>query len=146
MSIKQFILVSFVAGALSSTAQESVTYTLDPSQVQSRADVGIHGQFLEHIFNSVHGGLWGDLVRNGSLEPNASGRGWSLRDESVVANGVITDDRVVFGSPAWTDYEFTLEARKLSGAEGFLPMFRVAPDRRHYWANLGGWGNKAARA
>ena len=31
-------------------------------------DQRIYGQFLEHIFNSVHGGLWGDQILNGTLE------------------------------------------------------------------------------
>ena len=123
-------------------AQEPVTYMIDPLRVESHASDGIYGQFLEHIFNSVHGGLWGDLVLNGSLEPNDSGGGWLLKDGVLAGSGPITDKPVIFGDPGWTDYEFSVEARKVSGAEGFLVMFRVAPDGGHYWANLGGWGNK----
>lgn len=50
-----------LACAAYAAAADSIAYTIRPDQVVNRIDVGIHGQFLEHIFNSVHGGLWGDL-------------------------------------------------------------------------------------
>jgi alpha-L-arabinofuranosidase len=46
-----------------------------------------------------------------------------------------------FGDESWTDYTFTVKARKLSGGEGFMIVFgRKGGDR--YWWNLGGWGNQ----
>ncbi len=45
------------------------------------------------------------------------------------------------GEEDWSDYTLRLEARKLSGAEGFLIAFgRRGGDT--YWWNLGGWGNR----
>ena len=47
-------------------------------------------------------------------------------------------------SPAtqsWTDYTLTLKARKISGAEGFLVLFRINGDEDRTWWNIGGWGN-----
>jgi len=38
-------------------------------------------------------------------------------------------------------YEFTVEARKTGGNEGFLVLVRALNNREFYWANLGGWGN-----
>jgi alpha-L-arabinofuranosidase len=52
-----------------------------------------------------------------------------------------TDLRSIAGDPAWTDYTYTLKARKLGGAEGFLIMFRVRDDNNWLWWNLGGWGD-----
>ncbi len=46
------------------------------------------------------------------------------------------------GDASWTDYTYTLKARKLSGAEGFLVMFQVKDDQNWVWWNIGGWGNR----
>lgn len=46
----------------------AVDLTVDTDQAAATISVGIYGQFLEHIFNSVHGGLWGDQILNGTLE------------------------------------------------------------------------------
>ncbi|MBN1559480.1 carbohydrate binding domain-containing protein [candidate division KSB1 bacterium] len=42
--------------------------TVHTDQTAKTISAGIYGQFLEHIFNSVHGGLWGDQILNGTLE------------------------------------------------------------------------------
>jgi alpha-N-arabinofuranosidase len=122
-------------------APERIVYGVDPARVVGRIDVGIYGQFLEHIFNSVHGGLWGDLLRNPSLETTSAGT-WVIEDATVKTTERVTDRRVVFGDERWGDYEIELEARKTDGAEGFIVLFRVASAERFYWANLGGWQNR----
>ena len=45
------------------------------------------------------------------------------------------------GEKSWTDYTLTLKARKISGAEGFLILFRIGGDEDRTWWNIGGWGN-----
>jgi alpha-L-arabinofuranosidase len=50
-----------------SRAAEPVALTVHVDKTAKTIDKRIYGQFLEHIFNSVHGGLWGDQVLNGSL-------------------------------------------------------------------------------
>lgn len=40
-------------------ASVSVKYTVHSDKVVSTINQGIYGQFLEHIYNSVHGGIWG---------------------------------------------------------------------------------------
>ncbi len=122
-------------------AEEPVRLTLDPSVVLNPVDEKVYGHFLEHIYNSCNGGLWGELVWNRSFELNATGL-WSIRDERIVQSGFNVDTRLVFGDPTWTDYEFTLEAKKTGGQEGFLILLRVAGEKDFYWVNLGGWGNK----
>jgi hypothetical protein len=54
--------------AVGAATAEPVALTVHPDRVTGTVDAGIYGQFLEHIFNSVHGGLWGDLVLNGSWQ------------------------------------------------------------------------------
>jgi hypothetical protein len=50
------------------TLAEPLELTVHTDQTTKTISVGIYGQFLEHIFNSVHRGLWGDQILNGTLE------------------------------------------------------------------------------
>lgn len=53
-------------------AADPVALTVHAAKPVKTVDVRIYGQFLEHIFNSVHGGLWGDQILNGTLETRPS--------------------------------------------------------------------------
>jgi len=66
---------------------------------------------------------------------------WQVVDGSYRQGDMGPDMRAVAGERDWQDYTLTLRARKLSGMEGFLIMFRVRDDDNWYWWNLGGWGN-----
>src|SRR5512136_2316911 len=70
-----FILA--IAGLSSSSNGAQLSLTIHTDQTTKTISTGIYGQFLEHIFNSVHGGLWGDQILNGTLElrPPRLGRG-----------------------------------------------------------------------
>ena len=135
------VLAVFGAAAFSQdSAVRDISYTIDPGRVLNRIDEKVYGHFFEHIYHSANGGLWGELVWNRSFEENTAGR-WSIEDGQLVQAGSGTDLRLVFGDRSWTDCEYTLEAMKTGGAEGFLILFRAASDRADYWYNLGGWGN-----
>ncbi|HUU09353.1 MAG TPA: family 16 glycoside hydrolase [Phycisphaerae bacterium] len=142
------MLVLAVAGHLAAAAPaegnaaDRVALRLLPEKVVNRVDEKIYGHFLEHIYHSVNGGLWGEMVWGRSFEEGPRGGNWSVKDDCLVQRDMGTNIRLLFGDPAWTDYEFTLEARKTGGNEGFLILFRVAGDDDFYWCNLGGWGNK----
>jgi hypothetical protein len=70
------------------------------------------------------------------------GRGtWAVRNDCLVQSFIIEDARFLFGDTAWRDYEFTLEARKDGGSEGFLVIFRATNPSDLYWFNIGGWSN-----
>ena len=73
-----FILAVTGLGISSSQAQsrdiQSFACTVHTDQTTKTISTGIYGQFLEHIFNSVHGGLWGDQILNGTLELAPAGR------------------------------------------------------------------------
>lgn len=67
---------------------------------------------------------------------------WSVVSGNLQqADAAAVDCRNVYYSPAWTNYTLTLKARKISGSEGFLIMFRVKDRDNWYWWNIGGWGN-----
>jgi len=66
---------------------------------------------------------------------------WSVQDGALRQMGRETDVRAIAGERSWDNYTYTLKARKIGGAEGFLIMFRVKDDNAKAWWNLGGWGN-----
>ncbi|HJT76177.1 MAG TPA: alpha-L-arabinofuranosidase C-terminal domain-containing protein [Gemmataceae bacterium] len=79
----------------------------------------------------------------------ASGlKGWRRRSgQWEVVDGALRQSSnregcmITAGDEKWTDYTYSLKARKLGGAEGFLVLVH-AQDRGNYvWWNVGGWGN-----
>ena len=132
-----WLLTLLSGGALAA----GVSLTMQPDRVLNGIDEKVYGHFLEHIYHSCDGGLWGELVWNRSFEENEAGQ-WGVVGEEVVQSGMGTNIRLTFGDKGWTDYEYTLEARKTGGNEGFLILFRVKNEKEFYWCNLGGWGNK----
>jgi alpha-N-arabinofuranosidase len=119
----------------------TVSLTTDTDKVVNHIDEKVYGQFLEHIYHSLNGGLWGDMVWNRSFEDTVGGGAWSIKNGVLTQSEESPNIRLTFGDPAWRDYEYTLEARRTGGAEGFLVMFRVKSDDDFYWMNLGGYGN-----
>ena len=131
---------SMPASAQSGAA--GVRLTVDTDKPSHEINPHVYGQFLEHIYHSANGGLWGQLVWNRSFELSNSGVGdWSVKNGEVVQSALITDVHITFGDPSWKDYEITLQAQKERGAEGFMVLFRVKDNDAFYWLNLGGWGN-----
>jgi alpha-N-arabinofuranosidase len=133
------LLTACLAGPIA--AAENVSVTVHPDRVLNNVDEKVYGHFLEHIYHSCNGGLWGELVWDRSFEGGGAGEAWKLAGGCLAQEGAATNVRLVFGDPAWTDYEFTVEARKTGGDEGFLILLRAVNATEFYWANLGGWGN-----
>jgi alpha-N-arabinofuranosidase len=121
--------------------QATVRLSIDPTTVVNRVDEKVYGHFLEHIYHSCNGGLWGDLVWNRSFEQNELGK-WTIQEGQIAQEGMGTNVRLTFGETDWRDYEYTLEAKKTGGQEGFLILFRIKNEKEFYWCNLGGWGNQ----
>jgi alpha-L-arabinofuranosidase len=67
---------------------------------------------------------------------------WKARDGALRQSSLGANLLATAGDPAWTDYAFSLKARKLGGEEGFLVLFRVRDDQHMAHWNIGGWGNK----
>ena len=79
-------------------------------------------------------------------------KGWKLLGDGAewkAVNGALRQTaekefiRAITGKREWTDYTITMKARKISGAEGFMVMFRISGDEDRTWWNIGGWGNTA---
>ena len=128
-------------------ATPSVEMTINADKTIQQIDERIYSHFLEHIYNSCNGGLWGELVWNRSLEAGKDA-GWVFEDGVLKQTTRATDCRFLLGvkeeseSP-WTDYDVRVLAKKVAGSEGFLVLFRAAPDMSsYYWLNLGGWENR----
>jgi alpha-L-arabinofuranosidase len=75
-------------------------------------------------------------------------KGWKLRGgdwaaEAGVLQQKTMDDnvRAFAGDNAWNNYTYSLKARKLGGAEGFLIPFLVKDEESKAWWNIAGWGN-----
>lgn len=128
--------------AAAQSEDADVRLTVDTDHPSHEIDPHVYGHFLEHIYHSANGGLWGELVWNRSFELSNSGMGdWSVENGEIVQSALITDVNFVFGDPSWKDYEITLQALKEGGAEGFMVLFRAQDSDNFYWLNLGGWGN-----
>jgi alpha-L-arabinofuranosidase len=66
---------------------------------------------------------------------------WDVKDGALRQNKLDDNIRAVAGDRSWTDYTYSLKARKLGGAEGFLILFAVQDEEAKSWWNIGGWGN-----
>jgi len=66
---------------------------------------------------------------------------WSVQDGVLRQMSLAENVRAVAGDKSWTEYTYTLKARKLGGAEGFLILFNVQDEQEKSWWNIGGWGN-----
>lgn len=66
---------------------------------------------------------------------------WSVKDGALVQSGHDEDVRAFAGDKKWTDYTYSLKARKLGGSEGFLIIFQSDGKGGKNWWNIGGWGN-----
>jgi alpha-L-arabinofuranosidase len=136
-----FILVLFVLLWIHRFLNAQTVYTIHSDRILHPVDEKIYGHFLEHIYNSVNNGLWGDLIWNRSFERLSGTSGlWSREGNEIVQSSLNENVRLLCGDVNWRDYDFTLQAQKEGGSEGFLILFR-ANGENFYWCNLGGWGN-----
>lgn len=82
---------------------------------------------------------------NGTTDWRLLGAGaqWKVQDGALQQTAEREFIRALAGRREWTDYTLTLKARKISGAEGFLVLFRINGEEDRTWWNIGGWGNTA---
>ncbi len=68
--------------------------------------------------------------------------GWAIENNTLRQTDVFSSNNALHtGDISWTNYTYTLRARKLSGSEGFIIPFLVQDESNYYHLNLGGWGN-----
>jgi alpha-L-arabinofuranosidase len=78
---------------------------------------------------------------NGTEGWRLHGGDWSTQDGSIHQKTLRENIRAFAGNKQWSNYTYTLKARKLSGDEGFLIPFLVQDEEAKAWWNIGGWGN-----
>ncbi|MGN6238757.1 MAG: alpha-L-arabinofuranosidase C-terminal domain-containing protein [Cellulosimicrobium cellulans] len=89
--------------------------------------------------------LFSDDFESGASQWEPQSGTWAAQDGAYVQSATnVTDARsIVAGAYAkdWSSYTLELDARKTSGAEGFLVGFAAGGPNDYYWWNLGGWNN-----
>jgi len=79
---------------------------------------------------------------NGTQGWNLRGGEWKAGDGVLRQSSDAENVRAITGDKKWSDYTYTLKARKLGGQEGFLIIFGADSENGKSWWNLGSWGNK----
>jgi alpha-L-arabinofuranosidase len=64
---------------------------------------------------------------------------WDVDDGALRQNADGTFIRAIAGDRKWTNYTYTVKARKLGGKEGFLILFHINGREDRTWWNIGGW-------
>ena len=78
---------------------------------------------------------------NGTQGWSLHGGDWKVEDGVLRQNALGDNIRAFVGDKNWTNYTYSLKARKLGGQEGFLIPFLVQDENAKAWWNIGGWGN-----
>ncbi len=76
---------------------EEIVLTAYPDSVVNRIDEKVYGHFLEHIYHSCNGGLWGELVWDRSFEGDGASIAWRCQEDALVQEGAGINGRLVFG-------------------------------------------------
>ena len=87
----------------------TITLSVYPDSVLHTIDKKIYGYLLEHIYHSINGGLWGELVASRSFEP-INYQGWQLENNTFVSAGT-RNNSLNIGDSEWTDYNLSLETQ-----------------------------------
>jgi alpha-L-arabinofuranosidase len=69
------------------------------------------------------------------------GGDWKVEAGTLQQKSLAENVRAFAGDKNWSNYTYSLKARKLGGAEGFLIPFLVKDEEAKAWWNIGGWGN-----
>jgi alpha-L-arabinofuranosidase len=78
---------------------------------------------------------------NGTNEVKTYNGSWSVVDGALRQTSLDQNVRALVENRFFTNYTYTLKARKLSGDEGFVIPFNVTDTGAKSWWNIGGWRN-----
>jgi len=70
---------------------------------------------------------------------------WKVVDDFLKQSSNDRDCWATIGETAWTNYTVSVKARKITGDEGFILLFRVLDNNNYAWFNVGGWKNTKAQ-
>jgi alpha-N-arabinofuranosidase len=118
-------LTALLLAPLAGLHAQTVTLRVDPGKSVGHIDERIYGHFLEHIYHSCNGGLWGEVVWNRSFEETCSrDTGWRVSDGVLETPPDLRRETRVRFQESWHDYEFTLDAQKTGGDGELWVVFR----------------------
>ena len=83
--------------------------------------------------------LWWDSIKLSDGKWKVAG-GKLIQKETAIPYHEL-GSAVVFGDSEWTNYEYSFEATKLEGEEGFYVPFLQQDEKNMFFWNIGGWGN-----
>jgi alpha-L-arabinofuranosidase len=82
-----------------------------------------------------------DFVNQGTNGWRVFNGTWNTNHGLYQQTALITDCYSTSGNTNWGNYTISLQARKVSGSEGFLVLFNFLDDNNWTWWNIGGWNN-----
>lgn len=109
-ALEMFVALCFLsAGKVCAQSPVTVSLSVNANKVIGHIDKKIYGQLLEHIYHSINGGLWGEMIDARSFEATAS-RGWYWEKDTLVSTGTRTS-ALLIGDSTWKDYEMIIDVR-----------------------------------
>ncbi len=114
---------------------QSVSLTVNTGTVLHAIDPKIYGQSLEPVI----GGLWGEVVWNGSFEETLTEGAWKVNGGVLEAAGGKGDSRFRFGAETWRDYELSVDLMRPAG-EGAITVAVRSNRDANYALSMGGAG------
>ena len=118
---------------------QTVSLTINTGTVLHGIDEKIYGQFLEHIYHSVNGGLWGEVVWNRSFEETLTQGAWKVNSGVLEAAGGNGESQFRFGAETWRDYELSVDVSRPAGNATLAVAVR-GNRSANYALSLGGAG------
>ncbi|WP_153799347.1 family 16 glycoside hydrolase [Foetidibacter luteolus] len=112
---KVILLACIILPAALFGQEKSVSLTVHPSRIAGKINEKIYGHFLEHIYHSVNGGIWGEVVWNRSFEECMAKGNWRInnQDKTIITSAPEkAASQFLIGDEKWRDYEASVEFRK----------------------------------
>ena len=118
---------------------QTVSLTINTGTVLHGIDEKIYGQFLEHIYHSVNGGLWGEVVWNRSFEETLTQGEWKVAGGVLEGASGNAHARFRLGAETWRDYELSVDVSRPAGNATLAVAVR-GNRNANYALSLGGAG------
>ena len=96
-SVFLLIIFSITNNLQHDALSKEINLTINPQNTLHRIDPKLYSHFLEHIYNSCNGGLWGELIWNRSLEAGKASE-WSFKDGVLIQESTAEDCRFLLGN------------------------------------------------
>jgi len=126
---------------------ETVTITSNFPAASAHGSIGVGSwntsvQYTNIVVTSNGVVLYqSDFVGQGTNGWRVFNGTWSTNSGLYQQTAITTDCYSTSGNTNWANYTISLQARKVSGDEGFLILFNFLNDNNWTWWNVGGWNN-----